>query len=220
MYDRKVGKQTLTLTVSGMLWNRSLVMRDQETGSLWSHLLGRAMRGSLQGKSLDRLPGLMTDWKTWRTLHPHTTVLNMKRTAQKFRRQIYKDPQRFVVGYVDGDDARAWAFDQLHKFPVINDQLGTRKLLIAFDVNSGTTFLYQRSVDGQMLTMRKVADQLHDQETGSVWNIQTGRAISGPLQGRRLKTLAAIVSFRKAWTVFHPQTSFWTPSTTSPVPSP
>ena len=72
MYARTVDSKTLTLTVSGMLWNRSLVMQDKETGSLWSHLLGRAMRGDLQGQRLDRLPGLMTDWKTWRELYPQT----------------------------------------------------------------------------------------------------------------------------------------------------
>ena len=40
MYAREAKGQTLTFQVSGMLWKRSLVMRDIETGSLWSHLLG------------------------------------------------------------------------------------------------------------------------------------------------------------------------------------
>ena len=42
--DRK-----LTLCVSGKLWNRSLIMMDKETDSLWSHLLGEAMAGPLEG---------------------------------------------------------------------------------------------------------------------------------------------------------------------------
>lgn len=214
MYARTVDNKTLTLSVSGMLWNRSLVMQDKETGSLWSHLLGRAMRGALQGQSLDRLPGLMTDWKTWRKLHPQTTVLNMKRTSRKFRRQIYDEPRRFVVGYVDGDDARAWGFDQLLAAPLINDALGSRPLLVVFDATSGTAFLFERRVDQRVLTMRRTADRLTDRETGSVWNAHTGRAVSGPLQGRQLKTLPAIVSFRKAWTVFHPETAFWKPANT------
>ncbi len=45
MYDRKVKDQTLTFAVSGLLWNSSLVMLDQETGSLWSHILGTCERG-------------------------------------------------------------------------------------------------------------------------------------------------------------------------------
>ena len=61
MYARKVKGKTLTLSVSGMLWNRSLVILDAETKSLWSHILGRAMQGPLEGETLEALPGLMTD---------------------------------------------------------------------------------------------------------------------------------------------------------------
>ena len=46
MYAAEVGKQKLTFGVSGMLWNRSLVMYDKETGTLWSHILGEAMQGN------------------------------------------------------------------------------------------------------------------------------------------------------------------------------
>ena len=58
MYARKVKGKALTLSVSGMLWNRSLVILDAETKSLWSHILGRAMRGPLEGETLEVLPGL------------------------------------------------------------------------------------------------------------------------------------------------------------------
>ena len=47
MYASQVEEQTLTFAVSGMLWKRSLVMVDSETKTLWSHLLGKAMRGKL-----------------------------------------------------------------------------------------------------------------------------------------------------------------------------
>ena len=49
MYARTVEERELTLQVSGMLWQRSLVMRDLETGTLWSHLMGKAMEGELKG---------------------------------------------------------------------------------------------------------------------------------------------------------------------------
>jgi hypothetical protein len=39
-----------------MLWNRSLEMRNVETGSLWSHILGEAMQGDLKGTTLQPLP--------------------------------------------------------------------------------------------------------------------------------------------------------------------
>jgi hypothetical protein len=54
VYATNVDKQKLTFCVSGQLWNRSLVMMDLETKSLWSHLLGRGM----QGKHKDTLVGM------------------------------------------------------------------------------------------------------------------------------------------------------------------
>ena len=72
MYARTVGQQTLTLAVSGLLWNRSLVMIDQETGSHWSHLMGTAMKGPLKGEKLEVFPSTMTDWATWRAKYVNT----------------------------------------------------------------------------------------------------------------------------------------------------
>ena len=45
MYARKVDNRTLTFGVSGLLVRNSLVMYDRETGSLWSHLSGKALDG-------------------------------------------------------------------------------------------------------------------------------------------------------------------------------
>ena len=53
VYASEVGGKKLTFQVSGKLWNRSLVMRDLETGSLWSHILGECMEGELMGKKLE-----------------------------------------------------------------------------------------------------------------------------------------------------------------------
>ena len=90
-----------------MLWQQSLVMMDLQTGSLWSHLLGRAMRGPLGGQELDMLPSAMTDWKTWRSEHPDTTVLALSRTSREYQRDFYRDPSQFVFGMAEGDLSRA-----------------------------------------------------------------------------------------------------------------
>ena len=67
-----------------MLWNRSLIMQDLETKSLWSHLLGQAMSGQIKGAQLQQLPGDMVTWEAWRREHPDTTVLNMSRTHRAY----------------------------------------------------------------------------------------------------------------------------------------
>ena len=105
MYASKVKGQKLTFQVSGMLWERSLVMRDLETKSLWSHHLGRAMDGKLKGAELDVLPAVLTTWKEWQARHQGSDVLAMKRTVNSFREQTLQNPKKFVyviflvVGY-------------------------------------------------------------------------------------------------------------------------
>ena len=88
--------------VSGMLWNRSLVLKDLETGTLWSHILGEAMRGELKGERLEVLPAVITPWSDWRKEHPKTTVLSLRRTSREFITEFQKHPGRFVLGVGGG----------------------------------------------------------------------------------------------------------------------
>lgn len=210
MYAREVKDRTITLAVSGMLWNRSLVMIDSETDSLWSHLLGEAMRGELKGAQLELLPSLMTDWGTWRKLHPETTVVMLKPTADRFNRGFYKNSRhQFVLGYVEGEDAVAWSYEALKKQPTVNDKLGDVPLLVVFDSPSSTAFLFDRRLADRTLSFAMQDGRLLDNETKSSWNALTGQATAGPLEGQQLKPLAGVVSFRRAWKIFHPTTRLW-----------
>ena len=191
-----------------MLWQRSLVMIDMETKSLWSHLLGRAMRGHLKGSELTALPSVITDWKTWKTKHPETTVLKMSRTSDRFTRDYYKEPGKFVVGMVAAGKARAWPLDELLKQPAVNDQWNG-PLLVCLDRNNFATHVYDRRLGSRELTFTLKKDLLVDRQTGSQWDLQTGKAISGPLQGKQLRPRIGIISFRKAWQNFHPESQYW-----------
>ena len=210
MYAREVKDRTITLAVSGMLWNRSLVMIDTETDSLWSHLLGEAMQGELKGARLEVLPSLMTDWGTWRKLHPNSTVVMLKRTSSRFNREFYRNGMhRFVLGYASGENAVAWPFEALEKQPAINDKLHDTPLLVVFDSPSSTAFLFDRRVGDRTLRFDIKDGKLLDDETKSVWNAHTGQATAGPLKGQQLTPLAGVVSFRRAWMIFHPTTRLW-----------
>ncbi len=187
-----------------MLWNRSLVMIDKETGSLWSHILGRAMQGPLEGNDLEVLPSTMTDWHTWQTLHPQTTVALLTPTARGFERQMYRRPENFVVGLRLGDRSRAWPYDRLWLEGLVNDQLGDVPLVVFFERNNGTALVFGRRHGEQTLSFELRDGRIVDTTTGSTWDPYRGRAMDGPLGGAQLKPLPAIVSFRQAWTIFHP----------------
>jgi len=211
VYARKVNGRTLTFGVSGKLWKRSLVMYDKETGSLWSHHLGRSMQGSLKGAELEMLVSVITDWASWKNKHPDTTVVMLPRTSRNFRTNFYRDPSAFVLGYASGDKARAWRFDYLRKQPVVNDQFDGTPLLVTFEASSSAPYLFDRTVDGKPLVFEYRNRGLVDKQTGSEWDHATGKCLRGPLQGKQLKPLPGIISFRRAWDSFHSNSAYWRP---------
>ena len=201
----------LTLVVSGLLWNRNLVMLDLETESLWSHILGEAKAGELQGEHLDRLSSVMTDWSTWKSTHPDTTVALLPRTANQYRREFYGDPAQFVLGISRGAAAKAWSYDQLAQVPVVNDSVQEVPIVIFYEPSSATVVAYERTLDDHELTFQHNDDGYQDAQTGSRWNRMTGKAISGPLSERQLKPAVGVVSLRRTWEVFCPESDYWQP---------
>ena len=211
MYDRKQDGKELTLVVSGMLWNRSLVMKDEQTESLWSHLLGKCMRGEMEGQQLTSIPSLLTDWETWSRLHPDSTVMMMRRTAEGFTRDMYSGLQRFVAGMATEDKSKAWSFEHLAEHPLINDEFDQRAIVVAFQRRSATPFVYERVVNDQQLTFVELEGKTIDVETRSSWDMEFGLATEGKLKGTKLKPRVVISSFANAWKKFHPECEYWKP---------
>lgn len=188
-----------------MLWDRSLVMMDKETESLWSHLLGEAMSGKLKGAQLDSLPCEMVTWQAWRREHPETTVLDMPRSHRAYTKEFYRQPDSFVYAFeIDGRFYHC-LFSTLHKKPLLSFQAAGNELLLNFDPESTSARLYSRQVDNRALTFSPV-DQatMRDSQAKSMWRRATGVATQGPLAGKRLEHLPGIVSFTRVWKVFHP----------------
>ena len=76
---------------------------------------------------------------------------------------------------------------------------------------AGATAVFERSLEDQTLTFERTDDQfrMSDKETGSTWDIATGRAISGELQGKQLDRFPSFASFWFGWSDFHPKTEVW-----------
>ncbi len=191
-----------------MLWNRSLIMQDLETKSLWSHLLGEAMSGQVKGAQLEQLPGDMVTWEAWRREHPDTTVLNMSRTHRAYTKEFYRDPAAFVLGFEDNGDAYHCSFSTLTERSLIGFETSRSLLLLSFDRQSTSSRLFSRVVDERELSFSPIDDAtMRDEQTGSHWSRATGVATDGTLAGKRLVQLPGIVSFAKAWRIFHPDST-------------
>lgn len=168
------------------------------------------MEGELISTSLVRLPSLMTDWGTWKELHPDTTVLRMSKTRPDFISEMFRKPENYVVGVLNEQGARAWNFQVLAENSPLNDKFQGKPVVVFFDPESGAAPVYDRTVQEKQLTFTQVDDKVVDEQTKSTWNLQTGIATDGELKGTRLTPLVGITSYANAWERFYPDSTYWT----------
>ncbi len=196
----------LTFQVSGKLWNRSLVMADVETGSEWSHILGRCMAGPLKNQELRPLIADMVTWKQWVARHPHTTVLNMSRTAREYTAEFYRDPTQFVYGLMVGGHPLHLPMEQMQRRHVWQFEFDGRPFVAVFDATGAGVYVYSAQVGDEVLHFRPHdSETMQDRETGSTWRIRDGRCLAGKHAGQALVQQIGIMSYRRAWSVFHPE---------------
>jgi hypothetical protein len=212
VYSRDVNGQILTFGISGMMWDFSGVLYDQETQSLWSQILGQAKRGLLRGKSLTLIPSVLTDWRTWALHHPESTVALLGPTSTEYQWGKDESLVRFVLGVRNGVHAKAWGFDVLSRTQAFPDDWEGRPVLAVLDRSSLTARLYSREIDGRVATFQADQGELTDLESNSTWNPVTGTAVAGPLTGRSLVALPAVISLREAWLRFHPESEITQPT--------
>lgn len=226
MYAREIEGQEYSFGVSGKLIRNVLVMYDRQTESYWSQLIGEAVAGDMVGTKLEFLPSWMTTWAEWKETHPDTVALDKggRRGGRDSYESYYASDSAGVIGKTNFDDrlytkefvlgvevddaAVAYPFSVLNNEPVLNDSVGEKDVLVAFNSGTGTGVVFDRVVDDQVLTFSPKPDDfvLTDAETGSTWDAFTGVAIDGPLAGRQLERIKSTAVFWFGWADFHPET--------------
>lgn len=182
-------------------------MRDLETGSLWSHILGQAMRGPLQGEQLAILPSEVTTWVDWRSRYPETTVLNLSRTAEVFDTQDAQLGARGALGYgvrVHGE-TKAYSRSFLIENPLFHDEIGGESIVLVSDPEAVRTVAYFRKVGDQTLRFQSTeeANVTRDDETGRLWDL--GAGVSRDPDSVWLERVAGYITYLSAWERFFPE---------------
>ena len=176
------------LRTSGLLIRSNKVMYDIETYSVFDTFLGKAVTGPLadKGLQLDQATVITTDWGTWRTAHPETTVLVEALALGRdfdFRNGRDANGPIFPVGDVDP------------RLPVHEDIIGVVTA-------SGKPVAFQRSA--ALLALKAGADVSYE-------NIQL-RLDAGGIKAvaRDGSDLGSHQAFWFAWSQFHGNTALWT----------
>jgi hypothetical protein len=232
--ERRVDGQETVFGVSGLLWQNDLVMDDELTGSVWSQVLGTAVRGPQTGESLTLRPSTITTWSEWHTAHPETGVLlpppesgtivdarprnydsnpysgyeNNRQVGVRGREGYDRlHPKTQVIGIATDDAARAYPLTAVEDAGgIVTDTVGDRPVVVA--IADESLVAYDRRVDGQTLEFDRNGDVLT--AGGSRWNPVSGRAMSGPHEGTTLaRANDRSQMFWFAWLDFFPETDLY-----------
>ncbi|MDQ6894711.1 MAG: DUF3179 domain-containing protein [Acidobacteriota bacterium] len=137
---------------------------------------------------------------------------NMVPLAGHYRERLDEDDR--VLGLSIGDAPRAYPLGLLDRFEVVNDDVSQRPIVVVRCALTEVASVWDRRVEGRALLFEGTGalwrDTLvfRDRETRTYWSAATGRAISGPLAGRQLLGIPAVVTRADRWEEVHPESLY------------
>ena len=222
VYDRELDDGFLVFGNTSALYHFDMVMYDHQTGSYWFQVAGEAIVGALTGKQLTMLPSVTVTWAEWKRRHPDTQVLSRELGFEDLNPAMYArdafggyDPNQSgsIRSYLEdrgqlderlrpGDRVIAVQVSDSHMaYPVseaadwvVNDEVGSRAVIVVGRANGPTASAYFSTVDGQDLTFMLNGVGLEDVETGTIWSDGVV-AVSGAMEGARLEPVPSRTTF-------------------------
>ena len=210
-------------------------MRDEETGSWWQQVSGKAIHGPLRGQQLKSVFHDEVSFAIWKGEQPEGRVLrpdekivarneyekpDWEARYEKLRVVEGTDvdkrlaPRTLVIGITLNGKSVAYPLPALQKQSPIIDMVGAVPIVVALGEDNRSVRAFERKVDGRTLEFFEKKDdknaqfQLIDAETGSTWNFE-GKATSGSLAGRQLKKVFVLEDYWFDWRIYHPDTAVY-----------
>ena len=199
-WNRFIDGIETTFGVSRLLYQTNLIHFDRATKSNWSQILGESVNGSLVGKDIDLITLVETDWKTWKTMFPNTTVIGLNtgfsRTYGTYPYSDYKTNNNLfffptpkdtrlpskdrVHGITIGGFAKVYRFSDFETSHIITDTFRERNYLLVGNANFIASFELDASQN--VLDFEYIFDGTSDavlqDNQGGQYNI-FGEALSG-----------------------------------------
>lgn len=215
----------------GFLYDGNTILMDRNTGSLWLQELGMAFDGPLVGRGMPTIPVFWTTWEAAKKVFPKASVLARPRGRRPYGRDPYGSYLRQDT-YYDNDQLVYPVHRQDRRFPkktpmyclelgkllmaidigyikkegAVNFFMGTDPLLAVFDSRLGVVRIFNRQIWQEPFLFILRNGNLVDLATNSVWNIETGEAVSGNMKGASLKQYYGVYSMWFAWYNINPET--------------
>ncbi len=125
----------------------------------------------------------------------------------------YLSDDELVIGFVYGDEARAYPHQILDWHEIINDQMGEVNIALTYCPLTGTGIGWNREIDGELTTFG-VSGLLYnsnlipyDRKTDSNWSQIRLDCVNGKLRGKVAETFPLVETTWKTWKEMYPSTT-------------
>lgn len=204
VHRRSLEDQVLVFGNQGALWGNAMTWWDHDTGTVWSQPLGEAIVGPRKGAKLELMAAQLTSWGTWKETHPETVALDAPAGRSGFQLRS----MTIVVDF--GEEVGVYPVARLLEEGPANDVIAGVPISVLIDPSSNDRWnVLHRRLEDQILTLVAADGEVVDLETGTVWDPTSGRALSGPLQGKILDVLPGFTAFESDTRTFWPEARVW-----------
>ena len=232
MWRSEIDGLRLTFHLAGIN-NQNFLMRDEQTGTYWQQISGKAVSGPLRGSQLPFVHSDELNFGTWQSEEPQGTVLQdaaeyrfgyarkdwdvrMQRapTVIDFREHGLK-ARDLMLGIQAFGASRAFPFDQVIREKLVEDRVGAEPVLLVVGADGQSVRAFRDRVPGVLgapefyrVSGNQPGALLMDAATGSEWNFQ-GCAVSGKIKGICLEPLEVLKDYWFDWRNFNPSTTVY-----------
>jgi len=162
----------------------------------------------------------------WRDKTPPLTdplvwSLTKHETTQSRRGKTLLLPEDRVIGVTIGGESRAYPLKILNWHELVNDTLGAKRIAVTYHPLCDSVAVFDRDVDGETIEFgisgllwqsnQLLYDRREQIGTESLWSQLQGRAVSGPMAGKALRTLPFELVRWPDWKERHPETTILAP---------
>ncbi len=221
VYSPLVNGKAETFRLVGMD-HFNAMFEDASTESWWRQVNGEAITGPLKGVALPEIPSQQMTLSAWLTLYPDSKIMQEDSTFKERYVKLDKydegtlesnlvrkdtlswKEKSWIVGVQFGQSARAYDWNHLVNTAVINDAIGDVPIVVVLEKDSLSFHVWKR--DSLEFEINRVKNQLVDDKTGSLWNMQ-GVCVEGPFVGKSLEVVQSYQEFWHSWQTFRPHST-------------
>ena len=221
MWESTVDGRVLHFRLAGIN-NQNFIMRDDETGTWWQQVTGKAIHGPLAGRQLKSVFHDELSFAIWKRERPEGRVLRPDEKIAAFRNRYEAadwelrvgrmrvvegtdvdkrlEPRTLVIGLTVDGKSVAYPLPALQKQSPIIDVIGSVPIVVVLGEDNRSVRAFERTVDGRKLEFFRKTEK--EAETNHATPFQLIDAETGSTWNFEGKAVAGPLAGRELKKIF------------------